>query len=197
MKQAYTNWNYDQLDIIYTSRCRLRPIHPSDASSLLRMYSNPAVIRFTEHHMPMQSLEEADYSIQFYRKGYAEGWMYRWGVTLIADNRDRIIGTVGLHRINYEHTHSSIGYELDEPYWGKGLSTEIVGALTDYGFKTMELHRLEAELIPQNIASARVLIKNGYRYEATRRQSLKKRLTYYDIDVYGILRSEWQFRQQA
>lgn len=184
------NWDYSDLDIINTPRCRLRPILLADASALLRLYSNPHVIRFTEHHMPMQSIEEAEYSIHFYRKGYAEQWMYRWGVTLRDDAR--LIGTAGLHRLNREHRFCSIGYEIDEPYWNRGLSTEIVRALTEYGFRTFALHRIEAELISQNVASARVLQKNAYRYEATRRQRLRKRNRFFDVDVYAILRPEWE-----
>lgn len=184
------NYDYSKLDIIDTARCRLRPLYHSDAPAILRLYSNPNVVRFTEHHFPMQSLEEANYSIQFYRKGYTEMWMYRWGVTLVGD--DTVIGTAGLHRINRDHHFCSIGYEIDEPYWNRGISTEVVKALTDYGFHTSKLHRIEAELIPQNTASARVLQKNGYRYEATRRQYLRKRRVFYDIDVYAILRPEWK-----
>jgi len=185
--------DYANLDIILTPRCFLRPIYPADAPALLRLYGNPKVIRFTEHHIPMQSLQEAEYSIDFYRRGYDEGWMYRWGIAL--RDTDTIIGTAGLHRINHEHRFCNIGYEIDSPYWNKGLSTEVVKYLTGYGFRTFDLHRIEAELIPQNIASARVVQKNGYRYEATRRQRLRKRYRYYDIDVYGILRHEWQANQ--
>lgn len=184
-------WDYNKLDIIYTPRCRLRPIRYTDAPALLRLYSNPHVIRFTEHHLPMQTVDEAQYSIHFYREGFREGWMYRWGVTLIESKVDRVIGTVGLHRINHDHKRCSIGYEIDKPYWNRGLSTEIVKALTDYGFDKFDLNRIEAELISQNTASARVLQKNGYQYEATRRQRLKKRTKYYDIDVYAILRKDW------
>ena len=185
------NWDYNNLINLSTSRCRLRPIRLSDAPALLRLYSNPAVIRYTEHHIPMQSIEEAEYSINFYRNGYAEGWMYRWGVTLAHDASDTLIGTVGLHRINHTHRRCSIGYEIDEPYWNRGYSTEIVQRLTTYGLNLLDMNRIEAELISQNIGSAKVLLKNGYRYEATRRQRLKKRLRLYDIDIYSLLRSDW------
>jgi len=187
------NQDYRRLDIISTPHCRLRPVRQSDAPAILKLYSNPNVIRYTEHHYPMQSIEEAYYAIQFYRKGYLEMWMYRWGVTLYGD--DTVIGTAGLHRINRDHHFCSIGYEIDEPYWNQGFSTEIVKGLTTYGFTVSQLHRIEAELISQNGASARVLQKNGYQYEATRRQHLRKRRVYYDLDVYAILRPEWEVGQ--
>ena len=183
------NWDYNQLDLIDTARCRLRPIQLSDAPALLRLYGNSNVIRYTEHKHPMQSIEEAEYSIHFYRKGYIDQWMYRWGVTLI--DHDWVIGTAGLHRVNREHHFSMIGYEIHDSYWNRGLATEVVSALTDYGFRTFDLNRIEAELIAKNVPSARVLQKNRFQYEATRRQHLRKQREFFDIDVYAILRSEW------
>lgn len=185
--------NYHQLDQLRTRRCLLRPVMLVDAPAILRLYSNPDVIRFTEYHVPMQSLDEAIYSIHFYRRGYTEGWMYRWGIVLW-DTKE-LIGTAGLHRLDRDNQFSSIGYEIDSPYWNRGLSTEIVKCLTHHGFIHFKLHRIEAELIPQNIASARVVQKNGYRYEATRRQHLFKRGDYYDIDVYSLLYDEWLEQQ--
>lgn len=183
-------WDYRFLDVIDTDRCRLRPINKGDARDILQLYSNPNVIRFTEHYQPMQTLDEAEWSIHFYRKGYAERWMYRWGITI--KDVDVVIGTAGLHRVNREHHHSAIGYEIDEPYWNRGFTTEVVNSLVRYGFETFDLHRIEAELIPENLASARVLQKNGFRYEATRRQRLYNKRQFRDLDVYGILRHEWE-----
>lgn len=185
-----TELDYNQLDQLHTTRCLLRPIYYTDAISLYHLYSNPLVIRYTEHHIPMQNLDEAQYSIQFYQRGYVEGWMIRWGVELI--NERRLIGTAGLHNLNADNHLCNIGYELNSPYWNRGLATEVVQALTTYAFQQLELNRIEAELIPQNVGSARVAQKNGYRYEATRRQRLRKRNSYHDIDIYGILRRDWE-----
>lgn len=184
------NLDYINLDILDTPRCILRAVKLSDAPAILHLYSNPEVIRYTEHHFPMRNLDEAEYSIDFYRRGYMEGWMFRWGIVLKAS--DRFIGTAGLHRINHEHKFTNIGYEINSPYWNRGISTEVVKTLTRYAFEKFNLHRVEAELIPQNIGSARVVQKNGYRYEATRRQRLRKQNHYFDIDVYSILRPEWE-----
>lgn len=181
---------YHNLDHIHTPRCLLRPVYLEDAPAILQLYSNPEVLRFTEHHTPLTRIDDAIHSIHFYRRGYVEGWMYHWGIVL--KDTKQLIGTTGLHHVNRDHNFCSIGYEIDSPYWNRGLSTEVVKALTQYGFEHFQLNRIEAELIPQNIASARVVQKNGYRYEATRRQRLRKRHTFHDIDVYSILRQEWE-----
>ena len=51
-------------------------------------------------------------------------------------------------------------------YHGKGIVSEVVGLLIDYGFNQMNLHSVEAIIVPGNTASARVLEKNGFIKEA-------------------------------
>lgn len=181
--------DYRQLDVLETERLHLRYVRKEDAPDLLKLYSNLRVIEYTEHHRPMESVDEAEWSIHFYRKGYLEQWMYRWAITFKGE--DKLIGTAGLHRVNREHHHSALGYELHESYWNRGIATEVVGALIQYGFTSFDLHRIEAEIIPQNIASGRVLVKNGFQHEAIRRQRLFNKKKYHDIAIYGILRSDW------
>jgi ribosomal-protein-alanine N-acetyltransferase len=187
--------DYHHIDILETPRCVLRAVAVSDASDILRLYSNPEVILYTESLHPMRNIRAAEHAIEFYRRGYMEGWMYRWGIILKSSGR--LIGTSGLHRMNDEHRFTNIGYEIDSPYWNRGLTTEVVQAMTRYAFETLNMHRVEAELIPQNIGSARVAQKNGYHYEATRRQRLRKQMQFFDIDVYAILRQDWQALEQT
>jgi ribosomal-protein-alanine N-acetyltransferase len=55
-----------------------------------------------------------------------------------------------------------LGYALDRPYWGRGLATEVVGALVDVAFRIVDLPGLFARLDPPNVASVRVLVKHGF-----------------------------------
>ena len=55
-----------------------------------------------------------------------------------------------------------IGYILNPDYWGQGLGSEAVAAVTDYGFKKRELPEVTAEVDPRNKASIRLLEKLGF-----------------------------------
>ena len=55
-----------------------------------------------------------------------------------------------------------VGYALDRPYWGRGLATEVVGALVDIALRVVDLPGLFARIDPPNVASARVLVKHGF-----------------------------------
>jgi RimJ/RimL family protein N-acetyltransferase len=58
-----------------------------------------------------------------------------------------------------------MGYWLGEEFWGRGIMTEAVGALTDFCFDNFPLRRIYAEAFANNPASARVLEKVGFVFE--------------------------------
>ena len=69
---------------------------------------------------------------------------------------------------------AEVGYWLSEQYWGRGIVTAALKAITDYAFKHLELTRVFAVPFAHNTASARVLEKAGYRREARMRRSAIK-----------------------
>jgi RimJ/RimL family protein N-acetyltransferase len=79
---------------------------------------------------------------------------------------------------------------LGEPYWGRGIATEAVRAVTDYAFRTFDLCRLHAGVFEWNPASMRVLEKAGYTLEARHRRSVTKDGQTIDRLVYALVRPE-------
>jgi [ribosomal protein S5]-alanine N-acetyltransferase len=69
---------------------------------------------------------------------------------------------------------AEIGYWLGRAYWGRGIATAAVRALTDWAFAHFDLCRLYAGVFEWNPASARVLEKAGYVLEGRLRRSVTK-----------------------
>ena len=69
---------------------------------------------------------------------------------------------------------AEIGYWLGEPFWGVGIATRAVEALTEYAFTHFDLMRVQANVYEWNPASARVLEKAGYTLEGYLRNSITK-----------------------
>lgn len=96
------------------------------------------------------------------------------------------IGGIGLsinkdvHRLTAE-----LGYWLAEPYWGRGIVSEAVALVTDYGFSQLGLVRIYAEPLAHNRASCRVLEKAGFELEGRLRCSVIKEGTIYDQLLYA------------
>jgi RimJ/RimL family protein N-acetyltransferase len=80
-----------------------------------------------------------------------------------------IVQQPGQYRCNVE-----IGYWLGEPYWGRGVATEVTRVLTERAFAWPEVTRVFASVHADNPASMRVLQKNGYEREGLQRRSAMK-----------------------
>jgi RimJ/RimL family protein N-acetyltransferase len=88
-----------------------------------------------------------------------------------------------VHRISAE-----IGFWLGEAYWGKGITTEALRAVTEHAFHTHDLRRIFADVFEWNPASMRVLEKAGYTREAVLRKSAIKDGKVIDQTLYAIVR---------
>jgi RimJ/RimL family protein N-acetyltransferase len=98
-------------------------------------------------------------------------------------------GEIGFHPQPGEHRLcAEIGYWLGEEYWGIGIATEAVRAMTEYLFAKHNLVRLHAHVFEWNSASIRVLEKCGYIREAVLRRSVIKNERIIDEMLYAFVR---------
>jgi len=86
----------------------------------------------------------------------------------------------------------TIGYFLAEDYWGKGIASEAVKVLINFLFEEVNINRIQAEVMPLNETSKKVLLKNGFLKEGLLRQA-----TFWsgkgvvDLEIYGLLKEEY------
>lgn len=100
-----------------------------------------------------------------------------------------LIGGVGLvMQADVHRCSAEIGYWLGEPFWGQGIATNVVCAITDYAFDTFDLVRIYAGVFETNLASARVLEKAGFAFEGISRKSVIKDGKRLDQHNYALLR---------
>ena len=86
----------------------------------------------------------------------------------------KVIGLAGLNEIIMGAFHSCfISYKIDHSLWGRGYGSEAIAALTEWGFRELDLHRVEANIMPRNLASRRAAAKAGYVEEGLARHYLK------------------------
>jgi RimJ/RimL family protein N-acetyltransferase len=114
---------------------------------------------------------------------------YHLAITL-ADG-GRLIGTGALWVRSIDHGQGELGYFLHPDHWDRGYATEAARLLLNFGFGTLDLHRIFATCDPRNVASARVLEKIGMTYEGRLRETTRLRGGWRDSAVYGILAQEW------
>ncbi|MFD2419172.1 GNAT family N-acetyltransferase [Amycolatopsis pigmentata] len=92
---------------------------------------------------------------------------------LAAVERDsgRLVGSAALQVTSREHARGELGYVFHREVWSRGYATEAGRLLLRFGFESLRLRRISATCRPENVASARVLVKIGMRYKGTLRSS--------------------------
>lgn len=109
--------------------------------------------------------------------------------TFAIEYKGEFVGSIGLviksdvYRISAE-----IGYWIGEPFWGRGITTEAVKLITEYGFNNLGLIRIFSEVFAFNKASQRVLEKAGFKKEAILKQAAIKNEKIIDIHYYSLLK---------
>ncbi len=99
-----------------------------------------------------------------------------------------LIGGIDFHNFQLGKSHKSeLGYWLAKPFWGRGIMTEAVKKVTEFGFSEFGLVRITANVFHFNAGSARVLEKAGYRLEGNLRNHYKKDGTIFDGKLYAKL----------
>jgi [ribosomal protein S5]-alanine N-acetyltransferase len=98
------------------------------------------------------------------------------------------IGFMTLHDV--ERVSAEIGYWLGESYWGRGVCTDAVRAVTAYAIEHHGLTRVFALPFAHNIASCRVLEKAGYVLEGHLRRSAIKDGKITDQKLYAFIAPE-------
>ena len=84
------------------------------------------------------------------------------------------------------------GSEIDEKdYWHKGIGSAVIRELLKRAFTELHLHRVEAVIHADNVASIRCFARAGFQRDGTLRDAKYRDGRYVDLLVYSILDSEW------
>lgn len=147
-----------------TERLLMRQVNANDAETLLALRSNDEVMKYIPRPY-LKNKEDALELIAMFDDKIENGIGINWGITFL-DKPEEIIGIIGHYRMKPEHYRAEVGYMLFPEYNGKGIVSEALQKVVDYGFNDMKLHSIEAILDPENKGSERVLLKNGFVKEA-------------------------------
>lgn len=110
-------------------------------------------------------------------------------LTFGIDYKGRLAGVVGLvAQEDIYRMSAEIGYWIGEPFWGKGIATQAVKMMSNYGFEKMGFQRIFAGVFEYNIGSMKVLEKNGYEREGIFKQALIKNDRIWDEHRFARLK---------
>ena len=171
-----------------TPRLLLRPFRMADADDVQRLGGDRAVADTTLNIPHPFEDGMAEKWISNHRDWFERGEQAVFAVILRAE--ETLVGSVGL-QIHREDQRAELGYWIGKPYWNQGYVTEAARALLAFGFEQLGLNRIHAWHFARNPASGRVMQKLGMAYEGRQQQHVKKWEGFEDLELYGILKSQW------
>lgn len=167
-----------------SQRLLLRQITPADVNEIFALRSDTEVMKYVARPL-CKNLDDAMVLINMIEQKLFSNEGINWAITLKDNNT--LIGFIGHYRIKWEHFRSEIGYMLSPEFQGKGIATEAIKLVVDYGFQDMKMHSLEAVIDPQNAASAKVLEKNNFIKKAHYKENEFFEGKFLDSAIYSLL----------
>jgi ribosomal-protein-serine acetyltransferase len=107
--------------------------------------------------------------------------------------RGALCGSIALHHFDRPNRSTSIGYWLDEAHEGRGIVTRACAAIVTEGFRERNLHRIEIRCATGNLRSSAIPRRLGFREEGILREAQFLRSGWVDLQVYGMLESNWNY----
>ncbi len=173
---------------IPTRRLTLRFLTDLDTHALFEIFSHPEVMRFWSSP-PLTDLAQVQQMLAGFYEDYSTRNALHLGIELQAGNV--LVGACTLYHFHVASRRAELGYALGRPFWGSGYMHEALVALITYAFGPLYLNRLEADIDPRNLASAKTLERLGFQKEGLLRERWIVRGEVSDTGFYGLLRRDW------
>ena len=172
-----------------TPRLLLRDFVESDWPAVLEYQRDPLYLRYYPWHD--RSEADARAFVGRFLEWQVEEPRRRFQLALVLKSDNTLVGNCGIRRKSGNDWEADLGYELSPQHWGNGYATEAAGALVAFGFRELGLERISSWCIADNIASARVLERLGFRQEGRLRRNEFFKGRWWDTLLYALLRDEW------
>lgn len=173
-----------------TARLILREFEAGDWSAVLAYQSDPHYLRY--YAWTERTPEAVRTFVETFLAQQREHPRTRFQLAVTLKSNGKLIGNCGIRLAADGAQIGDIGYELSPDYWGQGYATEAAREIVRFGFEELRLHRIWAQCIADNTASARVLEKLGMQREGRLRENEHFKGRWWDTLLYGILDREWR-----
>ena len=178
------NLNFNPFPVIKTERLVLREITEEDLPEIFYQRSDPQMMKYVDR-APAKSIEDAREFLGRIKTAQLNNDGVNWGITL--KNEPKLIGNIGIWCIDKEHHRAELGYVLHPEHQSKGYASEAIKAVLQYGFHTMRLHSMEANVNPNNEASIKLLERNGFIREVYFKENYFFEGKYLDSAIYSLI----------
>jgi [ribosomal protein S5]-alanine N-acetyltransferase len=180
---------FSPFPILESERLVFRALNNDDAPEIQELRGDPKNMKYIPRPLVTNTKEALEH-IKMIQDKIDSNEGINWAVT--EKESGKFIGLMGHYRIKPEHFRCELGYMLLPQYHNKGYMTEAIKVVLEYGFNVMQMHSIEAVIDPRNLASEKVLLKNGFVKEAHILENEFYNGTFIDTVIYSILKRNFK-----
>lgn len=161
-----------------------------DKELYYEMMMDEEVVQYLSDEDIPDSIEETEKEIKFWGGLFYRKQSIFWA---IADSQtDEFMGTIGYNSWNVYNGRAEISYDLIRRYWRQGIMSKALHNAIIFGFNKMQLQRIEARTMPDNIPSQKILEKLGFKKEGTLRNYRIIRGKPEDVVMYSLVKADYK-----
>lgn len=181
---------FNGLPILKSDYITLNKIKENNLEEVFEIYNNDRVFEFCGI-IPKHNKDTVKKMIGHFERDYLKKTRVKWGI--FHNETEKLVGIIEAQDFNQKVNMVTIGYFLAESNWCKGIATQSVRLLSEFFFKEVNVNRIQAEVMPLNVNSKKVLLKNGYLKEGTLRQAtLWSGKGIVDLEIYGLVKEDYE-----
>ena len=170
--------------VLETKRLMLVQVQPADQQFIYEGLSDKETMPYNGVYY--DSFKHAAEQMNWYADMFNNESGMPWKI--VEKDTNKNVGVITVYYYKKEHNKAETGFWTMPEFWGKGYVTEALQAVIQYWFTNKNLHRLEAEVETENKASKKVLLKNGFVLEGTKRDCEMKFGRYISLDMFALLK---------
>ncbi|MCY9381596.1 GNAT family N-acetyltransferase [Bacillus inaquosorum] len=181
---------FGHFPVLESENLILSKIEEEHVQDVFSIYDNDKVFEYCGI-IPKHNIKTVHKMIGHFDRDYNKRSKIKWGIFL-RKQENTLVGIIETMDFNQQVNMVTIGYYLAEEYWGKGIATESVSTMISFLFEKANVNRIQAEVMPANEASKKILLKNNFMKEGLVRQaSYWSGKGVVDLEIYGILKNEY------
>jgi len=174
--------------VLQTQRLNLSAYTVEDALAFFELRSNVEFMHYLGMY-PMKELSEAEERVEATIKSFDEREGISWKISL--KNNAELIGYIGFWRIDFSNSRAEVGFGIHPTHQQKGYMLEALKEVVRFGFETLNIHSVMADIDPNNTGSVKLLKKAQFRKEAHLRESYYFDGEFTDSDYYCMINSDF------
>lgn len=164
-----------------------RPLEKRDLDNIHALHLMPETDRYNTTGIPAD-LKDTEQLMEVWFREIQDKKKY---IFILEDMGRHFVGIIGINIGKPNYRKAEIWYKVHPGHWRKGYATDAVKTILDFGFNTLQLHRIEAGCATENTGSVKVLEKSGFTKEGIERKNLPIRGSWADNYTFSILEEEY------